>query len=222
MDLQTYLEKTFPGLVLKPSVYNQWKTGLHFELGQGIYQFTENDELNLQMFDTVYSQAFAIFHELFDDEDEMFLATNVHLQKVSNKRTKPFMVYKKGVKDKDVLYPLKQVTLPYVFGEEDQVDDFYTAQYQIKCRKQNLNYTWLIKAACNEDFPLKPKFKKEEGAYYPDVFFINVSKNIIFFIYDDRGCEVVAADKEILRPLYEKYNAWLDEWNREEIERLFA
>lgn len=132
------------------------------------------------------------------------------------------MVYKKGVKNKDVLYRLNQVTLPYIFGEEGKADDFYTARYQLQCRKQDLNYSWLIKAACNEDFPLKPKFRKEKEAYYPDVFFINVSKNFIFFIYDDRGCEVVAADKEILRPLYEKYNAWLDEWNREEIDRLFA
>lgn len=222
MDLQAYLETAFPALVLKPSIYNQWKHGIHFELGQGMYQFNENDELNLKMFDTVYSQTSAIFHDIFDDEDEMFLVANVHLRKGSTKRSRPFRVYKKGVKNKDVLYRLKQVTLPYVFAEEEEADNFYTAQYQLKSRKQDLNYSWLLKAACNEDFPLKPKFRKEKGVYYPDVFFINASKNIIFFIYDDRGCEVVAADKEILRPLYEKYNGWLDEWSREEIDQSFA
>ena len=49
-----------------------------------------------------------------------------------------------------------------------------------------------IKAVCHEDFTLKPKLGSKSYAYYPDVFFINATKNIIFFIYDDRGCEVVA------------------------------
>ena len=57
---------------------------------------------------------------------------------------------------------------------------------------------------------------------YPDIFFINVTKNAIFFIYDDRGCEVIAADKETLRPLYKKYSEWFYEFDREEIKQLFV
>ncbi|MFJ6414710.1 DUF3885 domain-containing protein [Terribacillus saccharophilus] len=55
----------------------------------------------------------------------------------------------------------------------------------------------LLKAACNEDFPpLKPRFKEYDG--YPDIFFINKSKDIIFFIYDDRGCEIIAKEPAAL------------------------
>ncbi|MFP3422096.1 DUF3885 domain-containing protein, partial [Bacillus sp. SIMBA_161] len=39
---------------------------------------------------------------------------------------------------------------------------------------------------------------------------------------DDRGCEVIAADKETLRPLYEKYSDWLYEYNREDMKQLFT
>lgn len=222
MELQEYLDEIFPGLILKPSLYLQWKTGVHFGLGGGIYQFKKNDELNLQRFETAYNQTLAIFNALFDDEDELILVTNVYQEKKANHRTKPFKVYKTALKDKKLAYHLTLETRPYVFDDEEEADERLTYQYQLKCRKQDLRYASLIKAACNEDFPLTPKFRREKGMYYPDVFFINVSKNLIYFIYDDRGCEVIAADKETLRPVYEKYPEWLYEYNREDMRRLFA
>ena len=72
-----------------------------------------------------------------------------------------------------------------------------------------------------KDFPLKPKFGGEY-AYYPDVFFINSSKNIIFFIYDDRGCEVIASDLETIQPLYEKYREWIPEYDQEKVIACFT
>lgn len=222
MDLQGYLHKTFPGLILKPSLYLQWKTGIHFGLAEGIYQFKKNGELNHHMFDIVYSQTLAIFNALFDDEDELVLVTNVYQEKKANHKTKPFNVYKTALKDRKLVYRLILETRPYVFDDEEEAEDRITSQYHLTCSKQDLNYFSLIKAACNQDFPLKPKFRKEKGMYYPDVFFINVSKNLIYFIYDDRGCEVIAADKETLRPVYEKYPEWLYEYNRADMKRLFA
>lgn len=126
------------------------------------------------------------------------------------------------MKDKKLPYQIKLETHPYVFNDEEEADERVTSQYHLKCSKQDLRYVTLIKAACNEDFPLKPKFRRGKGMYYPDVFFINVTKNLIYFIYDDRGCEVIAADKETLRPVYEKYPEWLYEYNREDMNRLFA
>lgn len=35
---------------------------------------------------------------------------------------------------------------------------------------------------------------------------------IIFFIYDDRGCEVIALDFKRIRHLYEKYHDWVEEY----------
>jgi Domain of unknown function (DUF3885) len=44
---------------------------------------------------------------------------------------------------------------------------------------------------------------------------------VILYIYDDRGCEVSASDIEMIRSIYEKYEDWLDEDCREEIEQRF-
>ncbi len=108
-----------------------------------------------------------------------------------------------------------------MFDEEEKADQCYTSRFSLQCRKQNIQYPLLIKATCNEDFPLKPKLGHKHFVYYPDVFFINATKHVIFFIYDDRGCEVIANNKDIIRPIYETYNAWLAEYDREEIEQRF-
>lgn len=220
MELNEYLNTFFPGLILKPSLYHQWDIGLHFELGEGIYQFKEGtDELNLEMFKLVYSQSLSIFTELFSEEDKVFLVTNVYKHKTEH-RNKRIKIYDRYIKNKDLKYQLKQETLPYVFDEEEDANDYYTTRYSLKCRKQDFNYQLLIKAACNEDFPLKPKFGGDY-AHYPDVFFVNATKNITFFIYDDRGCEVIAGNQETIRPLYEKYGDWIDEDYKEEINDRF-
>ncbi|MGE7839270.1 DUF3885 domain-containing protein [Lysinibacillus sp. NPDC093712] len=215
MDLGQYLTSTFPGLTLVPSLYQQWDIGIHFELGAGMYQFKDDGSLNYEMFDCVYSQVLSIFNELFSDSDEIFLVTNVYQYKSCEMNR--INVYNHYLKNKDVKLRLSQETLPNVFDEE--TDDYYTSRFSLKCRKQDIKYPLLTKAACNEDFPLKPKFRSV--ANYPDVFFINITKNVVFFIYDDRGCEVIATNKETIFPLYEKYGDWLDEYTREEIVERF-
>ncbi|MCU7741522.1 DUF3885 domain-containing protein [Priestia megaterium] len=223
MELKEYLNINFPGLVLRPSLYYQWDIGIHFELGNEIYQFTsEKSLINLNRFEQVYSQALSIFNDLFSLHDEIILVTNVYQYKTSKNRGQRIKVYDRYIKDKDLKLRLKQETLPYVFGEEEDADEYSTSQFYLRCRKQDIRYTLLIKAACNEDFPLKPKLGKREGSYYPDLFFVNVTKNLIFFIYDDRGCEVIASDKESIRSTYEKYYHLVDENYRTEIDRLFT
>ncbi|KJL02901.1 MULTISPECIES: DUF3885 domain-containing protein [Priestia] len=222
MELKEYLNINFPSLILKPSLYYQWNTGIHFELGNEIYQFTsEKDQINLNRFEQVYSQALSIFNDLFSLHDEIILVTNVYQYKTSKNRGQRIKVYNRYIKDKDLKFSLKHKTLPYVFGEEEDADEYSTSQFYLRCRKQDIRYTLLIKAACNEDFPLKPKLGKIAGSYYPDLFFVNVTKNLIFFIYDDRGCEVIARDKESIRSTYEKYYHLVDENCRTEINQLF-
>ncbi|MCJ7983434.1 DUF3885 domain-containing protein [Priestia megaterium] len=222
MELKEYLNINFLSLILKPSLYYQWDIGIHFELGNEIYQFTsEKDQINLNRFEQVYSQALSIFNDLFSLHDEIILVINVYQYKTSKNRGQRIKVYDRYIKDKDLKFRLKQETLPYVFGEEEDADKYSTSQFYLRCRKQDIKYTLLIKAACNEDFPLKPKLGKTEGSYYPDLFFVNATRNLIFFIYDDRGCEVIASDKESIRSTYEKYYHLVDENYQTEIDRLF-
>lgn len=223
MTLRDYINMNFPGLVLKPSLYYQWNKSIHFELAKGMYQLKDKtDELNPNYFNTVYDQALTLFNALFSDEDKIFLVTNVYQFKGFVKKSRRKMkVYRHYIKNKDIRFHLKQETVPYMFDDEE-AEEKCTAQFSLQCGKQDIRYPLLIQAICNQDFPsLKPRLHNPFGLYEPDVFFVNVTKNLIFYIYDDRGCEVIASDIETIRPIYEKYGDWLDDYYREEIDQRF-
>ncbi|SFG85181.1 hypothetical protein [Sporolactobacillus nakayamae] len=44
-ELDHFLQKNFPKLVLAPSLTDQWGASLHFPLAQGIYQFEKDGSL---------------------------------------------------------------------------------------------------------------------------------------------------------------------------------
>lgn len=50
---------------------------------------------------------------------------------------------------------------------------------------------------------------------------MNSTRNLIFYMYDDRECEVIASDIEMIRKLYTKYHNWVEEHYREEIAERF-
>ncbi len=54
-----------------------------------------------------------------------------------------------------------------------------------------------------------------------NVYFLNSRKDVLFHLYDDRGADVVAAEKEILLPLYESCKEWILDYDREKIDFLF-
>jgi len=53
------------------------------------------------------------------------------------------------------------------------------------------------------------------------IYFVNTKEKIMYHLYDDRGLDVVAGTVETLQPYYENYNAWLLEYDREEIDQIF-
>lgn len=204
------MEERFPSLELIPSIYNQWGIGIHFCLGENIYQIKENEELNYKRFQIVYEQISTIFNELFEQNDDIFLVTNMYKHKAKEKCIRKLKVYQPFLKCKNYLNQIQVKTFSYPF-EIDKVEEYAMQQFTLLCKPRDLRVTELLKAASNGDFPLKPRF----GGYsidYPDVFFVNITKDIIFFIYDDRGCEVIALDFKRIRPLCEKYHNWVEEY----------
>ncbi|QQD83783.1 DUF3885 domain-containing protein [Bacillus siamensis] len=208
MKIKDYLKERFPALKLMPSIYHQWDVGIHFSLGRNIYQFNENGELNLEYFQCVHHQMTEIFNELFEQNDDLFLVANIYKHKTQGNDASKLKIYQPFLKCKDDLYRIQVETCPYPF-EEDDAEEYEMQQFSLLCKRKDLRITPLLKAAAHEDFPLKPRF----GGYtveYPDVFFVNIAKDIIFFIYDDRGCEVIALDTGRIRALYDQNHDWIE------------
>lgn len=215
MNISEYMNEKFPNVELVPHIYYQWVIGIHFSLGKGIYQFKENDALNLERFSTGNKQVVTLFEELFEQNDDLFLVTNLYKQK-AQRQTSKLKVYQRNLKNKNKLKDLRVKTYSYPF-EVDNREEYEMQQISLRCKLSDLRVSRLLKGALHEDFPLRPKFG-ENFVHYPDVFFVNATKDVVFFMYDDRGCEVIARTADRLCPLYENYYDWVEEIDRERIE----
>ncbi|MFF2880386.1 DUF3885 domain-containing protein [Bacillus thuringiensis] len=223
MQLKEYMNQTFPGVTLVPSIYSQWENHLHFDFGKDKYQIVEGtDDLNMEYFSQLYTDNKYLFEDIFLKEDVVFVVANVYRFKKENIKTpQKINIYNKYIKKRDLKFRIRQETLPFLF-EDEEADLYCTSQFSLKCLAEDIKYELLIQAVNHEDFPdLYPRLGRKKEVSYPDVFLINATKDIVMFIYDDRGCEVIAKNKEIIRGLYEKYKEWIPVYERESIDSLF-
>ncbi|WP_141548314.1 DUF3885 domain-containing protein [Bacillus toyonensis] len=223
MQLKEYMNQTFPGVTLVPSIYSQWENHLHFNFGKDKYQIVEGtDDLNMEYFSQLYTYNKYLFEDIFLKEDVVFIVANVYRFKKENIKTpQKINIYNKYIKKRDLKFRIRQEMLPFLF-EDKEADLYCTSQFSLKCLAEDIKYEPLIQAVNHEDFPnLYPRFGRKKEVSYPDVFLINATKDIVMFIYDDRGCEVIAKNKEIIRGLYEKYKEWIPDYERESIDSLF-
>ncbi|MFL0403118.1 DUF3885 domain-containing protein [Bacillus nitratireducens] len=223
MKLKEYMNQTFPGVTLVPSIYFQWENHLHFDFGKDKYQFKEDgNTYNMEYFTQLYRYNKSLFKDIFSKEDTVFLVTNVYRFKQENiKNSQKINVYNRFIKKKDLKFHIRQETFPFLF-EDEEADLYCTYQFSLQCFAGDIKYEPLIEAVNHEDFPdLRPHLGRKIEISYPDVFFINVTKDIIMFIYDDRGCEVIAKNKEMIRDLYDPYKEWIPDYERESIDSLF-
>ncbi|WP_370684765.1 DUF3885 domain-containing protein [Marinilactibacillus psychrotolerans] len=50
---------------------------------------------------------------------------------------------------------------------------------------------------------------------------MNANKDTIFHIYDDRGCDLLATSRDGIQKMYEEYNDWILDYDREGIDNIF-
>lgn len=176
----------------------------------------------MEYFSQLYTYNKYLFEDIFSKGDTVFIVTNVYRYKKENiKNPQKINVYNRFIKNMDLKFHIRQETLPFLF-EDEEADLYCTYQFSLKCLAEDIKPVPLIKAANHEDFPgLYPRFGRKKEISYPDVFLINKTKDIVMFIYDDRGCEVIAKNKEMIRDLYKKYKEWIPDYERESIDDLF-
>src|SRR5690606_31988449 len=99
--------------------------------------------------------------------------------------------------------------------------DIAIYRFQYACRKGDIRYPQLLQAICYEDFRHPSRILKNNQQSGCQIYFINLSQKLIYHLYDDRGCDIIAADKEDIRYLYDQYNDWILDYDREKIDAVF-
>ena len=113
--------------------------------------------------------------------------------------------FKRYVKEQKLKYSLYLHEFQWQFDD----DNLFVQQMTLLCKASDLKLENLLKTLIHEDFhSLQPRLRKAHCLYAPDVFLINVKTNCIFHLYDDRGCEIINANKELHNKLLETFRGW--------------
>ena len=217
-NVKTFMKSHFDGLVLRPPLFYLSEFGLRFEISMPGVEH-ENKE-NLQQ---IKKRTTDLFDHVFHDSNDILLITDVHTLKDDRSLEKrPIKVYQKYIRHKDTRYRLHYELLPWVFQNVDGEGDekMVTHRFILPCKKRDVRYQQLLMAISYEDFSHPTQLLKGCQHAGIDIYFVNVTRKMIFHLYDDRGCDIIASDKEALRSLYTNRHDWILEYDREQIDNM--
>ncbi|MGM0969588.1 MAG: DUF3885 domain-containing protein [Bacillota bacterium] len=207
----SFLKSHFPDLVLTPSLFYGWPFGLRFEVAD--WSLGKKSVV----LEKAGDRALEIVRYAFDPEDDILFVTDVYTQHEHELMKQKLLVYQKYVR-RQVRNRLRHELLTYVRPELDE--PLTLERFTLSCQLQDIRLHPLLQAMCQEDFYAPNQIMKGKLDY--EIYLINLSKQMIFHLYDDRGCDLIAADAERLRPVYEGLQHWLLDYDRAQMDRLFA
>jgi len=191
---------------------------LRFEIGSpnvGIWTDSTRKCYNETYFSDALTRALTIFESAFYPDDDI----SVVYQFFSDGRRK--------IKKRSLIYQQIKNSPNKTIKLTDH-RDLYADQllYKKQCWRRatisglktaDLKVENLLSAILNTDFgnDRNPRLQGE-------CYFVNYSKNLVLFLYDDRGMDIVAAEKSALVPLYNAHQQWILDYDRPRIEQIFA
>jgi len=216
------MEEHFNNIHLKPPLFYLSNYGIRFEIAMPWVDHEDKD--NLQQID---ERTVTLFNKVFHQGDEILLVTDIHCEQNDRfLQKRPTKVYQKYIKNKKIARNLQHKVLPSVFLEDEGGEDYeemVTHRFVLSCEKNDIRYQALLTAISYEDFSHPARILKGFPRNGIDIYFINRTKKMIYHLYDDRGCDIIASNKEDLYPLYQDYNDWILNYDRDEIEeKLFS
>jgi hypothetical protein len=209
ITLNDYLSEHFCNIPLESPLFYNAPIGLRFELGVP-YRGVEDPSY----FTNVLLRSSMIFREVFDTNEQMIIIVK------SFSCNEPYTCFNQGeevfpkyIKDKGLIKQLTTIEVERHYEDNGDLSGI-TYQHSLMCKMKSIDYIGILKAIAHQDFAIEP--------YISDaVFFINPFKHIIYYMYDDRGMDLIAESKEALFPIYQKYNSWILGYDKERIDKVF-
>jgi hypothetical protein len=199
------IEKFKVSQIHRPVFYN-FPIGIRYEIGVGS-PYIEDGSINGDYVKNAVSRAEMVFQKLefsnnilvifdcFHDENNQYNLDTVNILKS----------FLNNIIDPEVIELNENIV------DEDKI-----------CYRRYFFYTTL------DNFNYKDLFseiaKADIGGSYDlasSVFIFDLEKDILYYLYDDRGLDVVASKISTLYPIYEEFNDWILDYDRLEIEELF-
>ena len=198
-----YIESNFPNL----------NSDLHlrFELGDPYENGTE-ERINL-----VVTRVTTLFEEVFKPDDFIYLYIKdwCVTEDIMFRNNTPEYLYDLLGEQKIEEEALFDIDEDYneLTGQTIEIKNEYKVKF-VYARLESISYKEILEGIGNYEQGRDPSIGES-------VYFISIEKDIIFHMYDDRGCDVFGLYKDTLVPLYHKFRKWILDFNRVEIDHAF-
>ena len=206
-EYRQFLEENFRGLIIKAPLFFNWDNALRFDLQVGE---TNTDEY----FQEVERRAIALFEAAFKPEERIYLVLQERTDKRGKIRFSNYCFKQiKGLTKEELTY----FKVHRLYEPADKTDIWNVAV--AKLTTDRVNYRNILAAISVVDFPPRqPRLDSRGFLTHKEVFFMNIDRKLIYYMYDDRGLDIVAKNRETLLPIYNGFNDWILEYNREQID----
>lgn len=211
-EYRQFLNDNFKGLRLRAPLFYSWAFGLRFNL-----QDDDIDTAEDEYFEEVLRRSSTIFQSAFNGSDSCFVVLMDYKYKRRKIRFSNF-----AFKQID-----KLLKSEIAFADEKRLyypnDKFDIRKIAIvKLTIDRINFKNILSAIGHSDFPPRQPRLDNIGVFtQKEIYFLNIDKNLIFHMYDDRGLDIISTDKDTLRPIYKMHNEWILDYDRVEIEKQF-
>lgn len=206
-EYRSFLKESFEELRLRTPLFYSSKFGLRFDLQKGK---TDTDEY----FNEVLRRSSSLFETAFNKTDKVLLILIDYKYKRNKIRFSNYTFKQiNNLKKEEVCY----------FKESNlyETNDKYNVAI-IKLNTSRINYKNILKAIANTDFPSREPTLDNKGFFSSkEIYFLNLDKNLIFHMYDDRGLDIISSDNTLLSEIFKKHNDLILEYDRKEIEKQF-
>lgn len=200
----------------KPLFY-KCDVGLRFEIGPENIELWKNYDLkilNPEYFEEAFKRAFCIFTDAFSPDDNISIVYQIFSDGRKKIRKGNFIFKQiKNLSSREIKFSDHRDIYT------DELDFSKTCWKRVKISKLKLcdvNVKNILEAMINTDFSIR------QPSLPGECFFINHDKDMMLNLYDDRGIDIIASQKEVLNPLYDKYNSWILDYDKKKIEAVFG
>jgi len=198
-----YIESNFPNLTSD--------LHLRFELGDPYKNGTE------ERINQVVTRITTLFEEVFKPDDFIYLYIKDWdvTEDIMFGNNTPEYLYELLSKENIEEETLFDIDEDYdeLTGQIIEIKNEYKVKF-VYSRTMSISYKEVLGGIGNYEQGRYPSIGES-------VYFISTEKDIIFHMYDDRGCDVFGLDKDTLVPLYHKFRKWILDYNRIEIDNAF-
>ena len=205
-EFRNFMNNKFSGMELKKPLFYSWNLGLRFDLQvefkNPVYRGDD------KYFKSCQARGISLFESCFEPNDKIFLIVNEYRRRKQKIKFGNY-AFKQitGLRKDEIEY--RKLKQRYEPGDKFDVWN----QAIIKTSAGNVSHKNIIIGLSNTDFwPRSPRIDQE-------IFMVNLNKELIFNMYDDRGLDVIGANSEIIKSIFDKHNEWILDYDRKLIEK---